>query len=74
MIAAALRKPAAELTRADARSYACVWAQLPPVRARGMTALYKAGGFATTMEYVALVSPHPALALSFLLCTGRLAG
>jgi hypothetical protein len=55
VIAATARTPAAELTRADARSYACLLAQEGPAFARGMTAPIKAAGF-TTMEFLELVS------------------
>ena len=58
MYAEALRKPAAELTRADARSVACVHAMFAPALARGCTAPYKAAGFTTSMEFIGLVSPH----------------
>jgi hypothetical protein len=51
------RKPAAELTRADARSYACSLAYAAPAYARGMTAPLTAAGF-TTMEFFGLVSRH----------------
>ena len=55
VFAAMARKPAAELTRADARSYACLLAWEGPAFARGMTAPIKAAGF-TTMEFLGLVS------------------
>ena len=58
VIAVAVRKPAAELTRADARSFACAYAMFTPALARGNTAPFKAAGFATSMEYFGLVSPH----------------
>ena len=64
VIAEALRKPAAELTRADARSWACWVAHAPPGFARGATAAWKAAGFATTLEFFALVSPPPVLTLA----------
>ena len=57
VIAAALRKPAAELTRADARSYACVRAMEVSALARGGTATWKAVGF-TAKEYLSFVSAH----------------
>ena len=53
MIAASLRKPAAELTRADARSYACAVVLWAPAMSRGLTAPTKAAGF-TSMEWLAL--------------------
>ena len=59
VLAAAVRKPAAELTRADARSYACAQALRAPAWARGGTAPWKAAGF-TTMEFITLVSLHRA--------------
>jgi hypothetical protein len=55
VLAVAVRMPAAELTRADARSYACAWAFLAPSWVRGMTAPLKAADF-TTMEWIGLVS------------------
>jgi hypothetical protein len=55
VIAAAARRPASELTRADARSYAGLLAGENPAFARGMTAPMKAAGF-TTMEFLGLVS------------------
>ena len=58
VIAEALRKPAAELTRADARSYACTLSMRVLVEARGGTALHKAAGFASTMGHFGLVSPQ----------------
>ena len=58
VFAEALRKPAAELTRADARSYACSLSLNAPAFARGHTAPCKASGFATSMEYLGVVSPH----------------
>ena len=57
VIAAALRKPAAEPTRADARSYACMVAMEASAFSRGLTAPIKAAGFAT-MEWFGVVSPH----------------
>ena len=53
VIAAAMRKPAAELTRADARSYACAVVLWAPAMSRGLTAPTKAAGF-TSMEWLAL--------------------
>ena len=63
ILAEALRKPAAELTRADARSYACTLATSCPAWVRGNTAPWKAAGF-TTSEYFGLVSPHRVSPLS----------
>ena len=57
VIAAATRKPAAELTRADARSYACWRAMDAPFLVRGNTVNWKAVGL-TAMEYIDLVRPH----------------
>ena len=50
----AWRTPASELTRADARSWACMQAWVSYSAARGCTKSYAAAGFATTMEYFAL--------------------
>ena len=58
VIAEALRKPATELMRADARSYACTLSMRVLVEARGGTALHKAAGFASTMGHFGLVSPQ----------------
>ena len=55
---------AAELTRADARSYACSVALSAPAMSRGYTAPIKAAGFAT-MAWFGLVSPHRARRLLF---------
>ena len=66
VLAAAVRKPAAELTRADARSYACslvIWA---PAFSRGMTAPVKAAGFATCVRTATTLFP---LFTSVALCT-----
>ena len=63
--AAMVRKPAAELTRADARSYACLLAHIGPAHARGLTALVTAAGF-TMMEFFGLVSRQ--LRSLFILC------
>ena len=49
----ALRQPAAELTRADAMSYACSCAYDPITPARGYTKPWHAAGF-TTMEFLGL--------------------
>ena len=48
VLAQAVRKPAAELTRADARSYACAWALMGPACARGGL---------TVTKYSIVVSP-----------------
>ena len=50
---AALRKPASQLTRADAVSYACALAFEPVAYARGATAPWAAAGL-TAMEYLGL--------------------
>ena len=68
VLAVALRKLAAELTRADARSYACSVALSAPAMSRGYTAPIKAAGFAT-MAWFGLVSPHRARRLLFSVCT-----
>jgi hypothetical protein len=49
----ALRQPAAELTRADAMSYACSCAYEPISAARGYTEAWGAAGL-TTMEFIGL--------------------
>ena len=54
VLAQAVGKPASELTRADARSFACAWAYLPPSFVRGVTQPVAAAGFATTSEFSAL--------------------
>ena len=54
VVGRAWRTPASELTRADARSYACSLAYQPPYCARGNTKSFAAAGFATTMEWFAL--------------------
>ena len=54
VVGRAWRTPASELTRADARSWACSSAYNSPCNARGSTKNYAAAGFATTMEYFAL--------------------
>ena len=56
VIAASLRKPAAELTRADARSFACRQMPWGPILTRGFTAPIKAAGFATAMKFLGTVS------------------
>ena len=50
-VARALRKPAEELTRADALHFACSIAPDPHAYVRGMTKPVAAAGFATTMEF-----------------------
>ena len=50
---AALRQPAAELTRADARSYACLYTYEPTIGARGYTEPWGAAGF-TVREFLGL--------------------
>ena len=52
-VARALRKPAEELTREDALHVACLIALEPQAYVRGMTKLFAAAGFATTMECIA---------------------
>ena len=59
VIAVAVRKPAAELTLADAHSYACTDALGGPAHPRGSTGLFTAAGL-TTMEYFVTVSPRRA--------------
>ena len=54
VLAQAVGKPASELTRADARSFACASAYLPPSFVRGVTEPVAAAGFATTSEFFAL--------------------
>eukprot|EP01043_Picozoa_sp_COSAG02_P027482 COSAG02_NODE_1624_length_11594_cov_6.314833_12_plen_132_part_00 len=51
VLAQALEKPASELTRADAFSFACSRAWIPPSFAKGYTAPLAAAGFATTAEF-----------------------
>jgi hypothetical protein len=53
VVNAALRQPAAQLTRADAVSYACCYAFLTPSFARGMTKPVAAAGL-TGLEYFEL--------------------
>ena len=50
VLAQAWRKPAAELTRADAWSWACSQAIFSPSLIKGQTKPYAAAGFATTAE------------------------
>ena len=51
---AALRQPAAQLTRADAASYACAWAYDPIASAQGFTAPWAAAGL-TGREWMGLL-------------------
>jgi hypothetical protein len=57
----AWRTPASELTRADARSWACMMTSSAPCCARGMTKSYAAAGFASTLEYFALYMTAPVI-------------
>ena len=60
VLARAWRKPAAELTRADARSWACREAYTPPAFVRGITEPFAAAGFATTGEWFGIwMSENP---------------
>ena len=54
VLAQAVGKPASELTRADARSFACASAYLPPSFVKGLTNPVAAAGFAKTLEIFAL--------------------
>lgn len=54
VLAQAVGKPASELTRADAQSFACASAYAPPSHVRGVTRPVVAAGFATTSEFLAL--------------------
>ena len=54
VLAQAVGKPASELTRADARSFACAVALRPPSFVRGMTKPIAAAGFAKTSEWFAV--------------------
>ena len=54
VLAQAVGKAASELTWADARSFACAVAYMPPSSVRGITGPVAAAGFATTLEYLAL--------------------
>ena len=55
VLAQAVGKPAAsELTRADARSFACAGALDPPAFVRGTTKPFAAAGFANIAEWLAL--------------------
>ena len=54
VLAQAVGKPASELTRADARSFACGTAYLLPSWVKGVTKPIAAAGFAETSEWFAL--------------------
>ena len=54
VLAQAVGKPASELTRADARSFACASAYWPPSFVKGLTKPIAAAGFAKTAEFFAL--------------------
>ena len=54
VLAQAVGKPASELTRADARSFACAAAFWAPSWVRGMTKPIAAAGFAKTSDWFAL--------------------
>ena len=54
VLAQAVGKPASELTRADARSFACAVAYIPPSFVKGLTKPIAAAGFAKTSEWFAL--------------------
>jgi hypothetical protein len=51
----ALRQPAAELTRADAVSYACSLAHEPTLGARGYSEACRAAGYTTAGEWIGLL-------------------
>ena len=55
VLAQAVGKPASELTRADARSFACAAALVPPSHVRGATKPFAAAGFAKSSEAAALL-------------------
>ena len=48
------KRAASELTLADARSFACAAAFVPPALVRGCTKPFAAAGFAKTAEWIAL--------------------
>ena len=52
VLAQALEKPASELTRADALSFACSRAWVPPTFVKGYTAPLAAAGIAKSGEFV----------------------
>ena len=54
VLAQAVGKPASELTRADARSFACAAAYWAPSVVRGFTKPLAAAGFAKTSDYFAI--------------------
>ena len=54
VLAQAVGKPASELTRADARSFACAAAFWAPSFVRGVTKPLAAAGFAKTSDFFAL--------------------
>ena len=54
VLAQAVGKRASEVTRADARSFACAVAYVPPSHVKGLTKPVAAAGFAKTSEYFAL--------------------
>ena len=54
VLAQAVGKPASDLTRADARSFACASAYIPPSFVKGMTKPVAAAGFAKTSELFAV--------------------
>ena len=54
VLAQAVGKPASELTRADARSFACAAAFIAPSLVRGATKPFAAAGFAKTSDWFAL--------------------
>ena len=62
-VAQALRKPAEELTREDALHLACADALWTQAYVRGLTKLYAAAGFATTMEFFGVVMTEEPLSV-----------
>lgn len=54
VLAQALQKPASEVTRADARSFACSYAWQPLASAKGFTKPVAAAGFAKTADFYVL--------------------
>ena len=54
VLAQAVGKPASELTRADARSFACAFAYWPPSFVKGVAKPFAAAGFAKTSDFFAL--------------------
>ena len=54
VLAQAVGKRASEVTRADARSFACLAAYWPPSFVKGLTKPIAAADFATTSEWMAL--------------------